>query len=66
MKRKFVDVRVTRNGEIVDALCVNECSMEKLMAILTLADTGDEVLVVMREQEIQAPMMPNISNSPVQ
>ena len=62
MKRKFVDVRVSRNGEIVDALCVNECSMEKLMAILTLVEAGDEVLVIMKEQDLQASIMPNMSN----
>lgn len=62
MKRKIVDVRVSRNGEIVDALCVNECSMEKLMAILTLVEPGDEVLVIMKEQELHAPVMPGMPN----
>lgn len=62
MKRKFIDVRTSRNGEIVDALCFNEASMEKLMAILTLIEPGDEVLVTMREAEFTMPAAPGASS----
>lgn len=55
MKRKFIDIRTTKNGEICDALCVNHASFEQLMAVLQLCETGDEVLVINRDEEVENP-----------
>lgn len=58
MKQVFIDVRTSRSGEIVDALCVNKASAPQLNAVLTLAEVGDEVLIIKRECEVVSPEIP--------
>ena len=53
---KTIDIRTSRNGEIVDALCVNKASSQQLSAILTLAEAGDEVLVIVKEAQLPNPL----------
>lgn len=63
MKQVFIDVRTSRNGEIVDSLCVNKATAQQLNAVLTLAEIGDEVLIIKRELEVTAPEIPfNVNN----
>lgn len=52
MKRKFIDIRTSKDGEIIDALCVNHANMEQLGAVLALAECGSEVLIQIKEEEI--------------
>ena len=33
MKQKFIDIRTSKDGEIIDALCVNKASFEVRMSI---------------------------------
>ena len=54
MKQVFIYVRTSRNGEIVDSLCVNKATAQQLNAVLTLAEIGDEVLIIKRELEVSA------------
>lgn len=53
---KSIDIRTSRNGVIVDALCVNKANGQQLNAILTLAEAGDEVLVIVKEVELPNPL----------
>ena len=61
MKRKFIDIRTTgADSNICDPLCVNHASMEQLMAVLQLAESGSEILVMIREEEfVQTPLNPS-------
>lgn len=63
MKQIFIDVRTSRNGEIVDSLCVNKATAQQLNAVLTLAEVGDEVLIIKRELEVSSPEIPFVENS---
>lgn len=63
MKQVFIDVRTSRNGEIVDSLCVNKATGQQLNAVLTLADVGDEILIIKRELEVTAPEIPFADNN---
>ena len=63
MKQIFIDVRTSRNGEIVDSLCVNKATAQQLNAVLTLAEIGDEVLIIKRELEVSAPEIPFNENN---
>lgn len=54
---KAIDIRTSRNGEIVDALCINKANGQQLNAVLTLAEAGDEVLVVVKDVPIPNPEM---------
>lgn len=63
MKQVFIDVRTSRNGEIVDSLCVNKATAQQLNAVLTLAEIGDEVLIIKRELEVSAPEIPFSENN---
>ena len=58
MTPKKIDVRTTRNGEIVDALCVNSAQAQEINSVLTLAEVGDEVLLIVRPVDI----VPNENN----
>lgn len=49
---KFIDIRTSKDGEIIDALCVNEASFEQLSAVLALAETGSEILIQVKEKEV--------------
>lgn len=55
MKRKFIDIRTTgKDTNIIDALCVNKASAEQLMAVLQLAETGSEILIQVKEENINS------------
>ena len=47
---KFIDIRTSKDGEIIDALCVNEASFEQLSAVLALAEAGSEILIQVKEK----------------
>lgn len=47
---KFIDIRTSKDGEIIDALCVNKASFEQLSAVLALAETGSEILIQVKEE----------------
>lgn len=55
MKQKFIDVRTSINGEINDALCINNATGKQLESILTLAVEGYEILVIVHEKEVTSP-----------
>ena len=42
MKRKFIDIRTSKDGEIIDALCLNQATPEHLGAVRALAEIGSE------------------------
>ena len=46
MISKIFDVRTSRDGEIIDALSVNQADVQVLNSILILAQPGDEVLLI--------------------
>ena len=48
---KFIDIRTSKNGEIIDPLCVNQASFEQLSAVLALAEVGSEILIQVKEKE---------------
>lgn len=52
MTPKKIDVRTSRNGEIVDALCVNSATGQEINSVLMLAEIGDEVLLIVRPVDI--------------
>ena len=58
MKRKFIDIRTTKGGEVIDDLCFNHATVEQLMAVLTIATIGFEVLVITGEEEVTMPFKP--------
>lgn len=49
---KIFDVRVSRKGEIVDALSVNKATPAQINAVLTLCEVGDEVLFIAKPFEV--------------
>lgn len=52
MKQKFIDIRTSKDGEIIDPLCVNKATFEQLSAVLALAEVGSEILIQIKETEI--------------
>lgn len=46
---KICDIRVSRNGEIVDALCVNSGDLNMVASVLNLAEPNDEVLLIVKD-----------------
>ena len=53
MKQKFIDIRTSKDGKIIDALCVNKASFEQLSAVLALAEAGSEILIQIKEIEVK-------------
>lgn len=52
MKRKFIDIRTSKDGEIIDAFCINKATPEQLGAVLSLAEPGSEILIQIKEEEV--------------
>lgn len=52
MKRKFIDIRTSKDGELIDALCINKATPEQLGAVLALTEIGFEILIQINEEEV--------------
>lgn len=46
---KVFDIRVSRNGEIIDALSLNKATPVEISAVLTLVEPGDEVIFICKD-----------------
>lgn len=52
MKKKFISIETKVNGEVVEALCVPQASMNSLGAVLELAPVGANIIVSVQEMEL--------------
>lgn len=60
MKKKFIDIRtIGADGNLIEVFNVNHASVDQLMSILQLVEVGSEVTVIMREEEVVMPFVPN-------
>ena len=58
--RKFIDIRtIGADGNMIEVFNINHASVDQLMSILQLAEVGSEVTVIMREEEVDMPFIPN-------
>lgn len=46
---KVFDIRVSRKGEVIDALSVNKANPAEINAILTLVEPGDEIIFICKD-----------------
>lgn len=58
--RKFIDIRtIGADGNMIEVFNINHASVDQLLSILQLAEVGCEVTVIMREEELTMPFVPN-------
>ena len=46
MPTQLFDIRVSKDGEFIEAFALNQANLNQLMSVLTIAPSGAEIIII--------------------